>query len=162
MITLGLLILCIAIVLALFGKTGAFTWLAALASLPLLFANGVILIGYDLSQILNLKGFPVISPGYISAFFGLIFSLGFPLGLIYGHHYLKAHPGKGLASHQVWLGLMMLSMQILILVQNILHFLIAWEIMSLSSFFAIMNDRENAQTVSAALYYFVMMHIGAA
>lgn len=162
MITLGLLILCSAIVLALFGKTGAFTWLAALASLPLLFANGAILIGYDPSQILNLKGFPVISPGYVPAFFGLIFSLGFPLGLIYGHHYLKAHPGKGLASHQVWLGLMMLSMQILILVQNSLHFLIAWEIMSLSSFFAIMNDRENAQTVSAALYYFVMMHIGAA
>ncbi|MDZ4121964.1 MAG: proton-conducting transporter membrane subunit, partial [Candidatus Cloacimonadaceae bacterium] len=34
--------------------------------------------------------------------------------------------------------------------------------MSLASFFAILIDRDNAETIRSALYYFVMMHVGAA
>ena len=162
MICIGLLILIVAIALAMFGRSRIFTIVASLASLPLLYTYASILITGNANPLFSIAALPVFAPSPLSSFFGAIFALGFPLGLIYGHHYLKAHPGKGLASHQVWIGVMMLSMHLLILVPSSLLFLILWEIMSLSSFFAILSDRDNEETVAAALYYFVMMHTGAA
>jgi formate hydrogenlyase subunit 3/multisubunit Na+/H+ antiporter MnhD subunit len=98
----------------------------------------------------------------LAAFFGLIFALGFPLGALYGHYYLRSHQTKGISSHNLFLALMIISMHLVLVLRNGLLFLTAWEVMSLASFFAIMSDRENEETISSALYYFVMMHIGAA
>ncbi len=97
-----------------------------------------------------------------TAFVGSIFALGSALGLVYGHLYLKEHHAVGIRSHLFFTGLMLLSMQLVLILRHSLLFMLAWELMSLASFFAILQDRESEQTRNNALYYFVMMHIGAA
>ncbi len=98
----------------------------------------------------------------LAAFFGLIFALGFPLGALYGHYYLKAHKAKGIGTHQLFLALMIISMHLVLVLRHALLFMIVWEIMSLASFFAILSDRDSEETTRNALYYFVMMQVGAA
>ena len=45
---------------------------------------------------------------------------------------------------------------------NALFFLIAWELMSLSSYFLVVYDRKDKNNVEAGFLYFVMTHIGTA
>ncbi|MCB5261129.1 MAG: hypothetical protein M0Q16_09790, partial [Candidatus Cloacimonetes bacterium] len=95
----------------------------------------------------------------LSAFFGVIFSLGLPLGMFYGHFYLKEHPSESLGSHLFWLGVMGLSMHCLLWVRHSLIFLMFWELMSLSSFFCVLfSKRENLE---AGLNYLITMQLGA-
>ncbi|MDY0152664.1 MAG: proton-conducting transporter membrane subunit, partial [Candidatus Cloacimonas sp.] len=166
MIAYGAIIILVALVAALLKRSALFTFLGAVASFFMGYGYAVVLFsGKIQSYVLSLPGITGIAELTIDplgAFFGLIFSFGFPLGLLYGHHYLKAHPAKGIASHQLWLGLMILSMHLVLLLRNSLLFMLVWELMSLASFFAIILERENRETVASALYYFVMMHIGAA
>lgn len=166
MIAWGFLLLVCALITALLKRSAVFTAIVFAASAIMGWAYAEILLsGSTLAYVIELKGLLsgaelTIDP--LGAFFGLIFSFGFPLGILYGHHYLKAHPGKGIASHLFCLGLMMISMHLVLMLRNSLLFMIAWELMSLSSFFAILAERNNRETVASALYYFVMMHIGAA
>ncbi len=166
MILCGFLILLIALLPTLFKKSILFTLLSILGSIVLLVAYGQILLsGKTLDSTLLLPsvlGETTFALNPLSAFFGLIFALGFPFGLFYGHHYLKAHPAKGISSHQFFLGIMMLSMHFILIAKSSLFFMFGWEMMSLASFFAILQDRSNRETIANALYYFVMMHIGAA
>ncbi|MCB5272041.1 MAG: hypothetical protein LHW56_09385, partial [Candidatus Cloacimonetes bacterium] len=93
------------------------------------------------------------------AFFGVIFSLGLPIGMFYGHFYLKEHPSKALRSHLFWLGVMGLSMHGLLWVRHSMIFLMIWELMSLSSFFCVLfSKRENLE---AGLNYLITMQVGA-
>jgi len=98
----------------------------------------------------------------MAAFFGMLFAFGFLVGIIYAHFYLKEHSGGSNASHLFFTGLMIISMHLVLMLRHSLLFMLAWELMSLSSFFAIMQDRQNKESIANALYYFVMMHIGAA
>ncbi len=157
MITIGLLVLMLAILPALMKRSGWFTMLICLAS--------AISFGGYLKQLL-LPGsgglrLPWLSCSPLAAWFGLIFSLGFPIGTIYARGYLKVHPTKGMASHLLWLCLMFFSMHLVLLSANSLVFMLVWELMSLSSFLAILYDRESVETRSGALYYLVTMQIGA-
>lgn len=165
MISIGLMILALALLTALFKRAGLFTILAVLGSAVLAGAYlDVLRSGSSLGWVLSLPGILgdadlLIDP--LTSLFGLIFALGFPLGLIYGYYYLKDHPLPGTGSHLFFLGLMMLSMHGILMVRNSLLFMVGWELMSLSSFFAILYDREDPATRRNALYYLVMMHVGA-
>lgn len=172
MIAWGLFIQAVAMILqGLFCSQRArripfYALLSTVASAFLLYGYASVLSsGNSQSWLLNLPGLGmgaelIIDP--LAAFLGLLFAFGFPLGLLYGHYYLNAHPGRGLASHNLFLGLMILSMHLVLMLRSSLLFMIAWEVMSLSSFLAILQDRDNKESVAAALYYFVMMQLGAA
>ena len=58
-------------------------------------------------------------------------------------------------------GLFVLGMQLVILASTPILFFFAWELMSLSSFFLVMNDRTH-QSIHAAVQYLIMTHLGAA
>lgn len=159
MILLGIMVLLLAMLPAVMKRAGWFTILVCLASamsfggyLKHLLIPGVTLEGESL---------PWLSCSPLAAWFGLIFSLGFPIGTIYAQAYLKAHPTKGMASHLIWLSLMFISMHLVLLSANSLIFMLSWELMSLSSFLAILYDRDSEETRSGALYYLVTMQIGA-
>ncbi len=166
MILSGLSLLCLALIPAWVKRSALFTALIWLACICLASGFARILFAGSTEQYLLPLGVLPFSLSLIAdplaAFFGLIFALGFPLGILYGHHYTRQHPEKGLAAHLFWLGLLMISMFLVLLLRHSLLFLLAWEVMSLASFFAILYARSSSETRDHALYYFVMMHLGAA
>lgn len=80
--------------------------------------------------------------------------------LVYSIGYLAQYKGKkDLTSHYFFLVLLICSMICVTAVQNVVFFLIVWEIMSLSSFFLVIFEDEKKEVLSAGINYLVMMHI---
>jgi len=95
----------------------------------------------------------------LSAFFVLII-LGISfLAVIYSRKYLAPYK-KSLSSHYFFLGLFISAMILVVIVQNILFFLICWEIMSLSSFFLLLFESEQKEVRQIAINYLITMQIG--
>ncbi|OGV17823.1 MAG: hypothetical protein A2X47_03470 [Lentisphaerae bacterium GWF2_38_69] len=97
----------------------------------------------------------------LSAFFiSMIAVMGF-LGVFYGNSYLKSYLNKdyGITSHYIFLGVFFSALILLPVIRNAFFFLIAWEFMSLSSFFLVLFDRKKKEVISAAINYLVTMHI---
>ncbi len=97
----------------------------------------------------------------LSAWFILIINFTSITGIIYGIGYLKTEensPPK-LAFHWILYLLFHLSMLWVCMVQHGLFFLVAWEIMSLSSMLMVIFDHDNAETVKAGIHYLVLMHL---
>ncbi|MDD2227875.1 MAG: proton-conducting transporter membrane subunit [Candidatus Cloacimonetes bacterium] len=143
-----------------------FTALSIVASLLLIAGYADLLFSHaELCYVLTLPSFigsaDIVIDAF-AAFMGLIFAFGSIWGILYAHAYIKTHSEEGTASHLFFLALMLLSMHLVLMLRHSLLFMLAWELMSLSSFFAILYDRHSQETISSALYYFVMMHIGAA
>lgn len=162
MIGMGLIILLLALPLALLKRSAWFVGMVFVSSGVLLAGFGSILLGSG-SETYTIYPFGwqiVIQP--LSAWFGLIFSLGFPLGSLYAAACFRAHPGQGQRSHLLWLGIMFVSMYLVLFVKHILLFMLAWELMSLSSFLGMLYYRHKPEVQKEAIYYFVMMQIGAA
>ena len=97
----------------------------------------------------------------LSAFFLIVISIMSSLGLIYANGYMKPYLNKGMniSSHCFFLMMLILSMIMVVTVQNALFFLIVWEIMSLSSFFLVIFEGEKKEVLSAGIKYLVYMHI---
>lgn len=95
----------------------------------------------------------------LSAFFILvILIIGF-LTIVYSRKYLEPYK-KDLSAHYFFLGIFIPSMILVVLVQNILFFLICWEIMSLSSFFLLLFNSEKKEVRQIAINYLITMQIG--
>ncbi|MDX2196206.1 MAG: proton-conducting transporter membrane subunit [Cytophagales bacterium] len=79
---------------------------------------------------------------------------------IYLQGYLKyetdPHP---LNLHLISFNLLQIFMLLVAMVQNLIPFLIFWEIMTLASFLVMMFENDQKDVMKAALYYFVQMHI---
>lgn len=99
----------------------------------------------------------------LSAFFVLIILVISFLAIVYSRkyfeQYLQLHK-KDLSAHYFFLGLFIPSMILVVTVQNILFFLISWEIMSLSSFFLLLFDNEKKEVRQTAINYLITMQIG--
>jgi len=97
----------------------------------------------------------------LSAWFILIINFTCVTGVFYGSGYLKAYdnPAKKLSMHWVLYVLFQLSMVWVCMIQHGLVFLIAWEVMSLSSMMLVIFDANHPQTVKAGINYLVQMHI---
>jgi len=97
----------------------------------------------------------------LSALFLLpILGLG-ALSSIYGLGYLspyRQHRSLGVAWFQF--NLLVASMVMVVLARNALLFLVAWESMSLSSFFLVAFDNEKAEVRKASWVYMIATHIG--
>lgn len=95
----------------------------------------------------------------LSAFFVLIILVISFLAIIYSIKYLEPYK-KDISSHYFFLGLFIPAMILVVTVQNILFFLICWEIMSLSSFFLLLFDSEKKEVRQIAINYLITMQIG--
>ncbi|MDR3652371.1 MAG: proton-conducting transporter membrane subunit [Paludibacter sp.] len=97
----------------------------------------------------------------LSAWFILIINFTCITGVFYGSGYLKAYDNsaKKLSLHWILFVLFQLSMVWVCMIQNGFAFLIAWEIMSLSSMMLVIFDTHNPKTLKAGINYLVQMHI---
>jgi hydrogenase-4 component B len=105
----------------------------------------------------------------LSAFFSLIIHFSTLLAFLFSRSYLRPYlatteetggpvPAWGL--HFFSMLLLQASMLLVVLFQDGLPFLIAWEGMTVSSFFLILFEGHKAETRKAAIQYLVQMHLG--
>lgn len=118
-----------------------------------------------LSWAFTIKALPgqialVIDP--LAAFFVLLIAGMSLLSVMYGNGYLRVYQGQGrtFSSHYLFFSLLIASMLLVVTVQHVVAFLIAWEIMSLSSFFLVLFEHEKEDVLKAGLNYLIAMHVG--
>lgn len=98
----------------------------------------------------------------LSAFFLLAIFAVSMLAALYSYHYLTdaAKPLRTAANY-LFFSLLIGSMALVVTAANMITFLLAWEIMSLSSFFLVIHDYQTAENRKAGHLYFVFSHVGA-
>lgn len=101
----------------------------------------------------------------LSAFF-LCVILGLSiLSALYGWGYLRPHGDEPSASSKcpwLWFNLLVAAMALVVVARNAVLFLLAWEVMSLSSFFLVAFESDREQVRHAAWTYLVATHLGSA
>ena len=97
----------------------------------------------------------------LSAWFVLIVNFTSVTGVIYGIGYLKPYVNSApkLAFHWILFIIFHLSMVWVCMLQHSLAFLVAWEVMSLSSMLLVIFDHDKPKTIKAGINYLVQMHI---
>ncbi|MDP3479980.1 MAG: proton-conducting transporter membrane subunit [Desulfoprunum sp.] len=98
----------------------------------------------------------------LSAFFLVPIFLICPLAALYGFHYLEKREESGrIAVNYCFFSLLLLSMVLVVCANSPITFALAWEIMSLSSFFLVVYEFQKKETRSAGYLYFVFAQAGA-
>src|SRR4030095_14436053 len=100
----------------------------------------------------------------LAAWFMLIINLTCINGALYGIGYMKSYEAQknNLTLHWILFVIFQSSMLWVCMLQHGLVFLIAWEIMSLSSLLLVIFDHSKPETLNAGVNYLVQMHIGVA
>jgi formate hydrogenlyase subunit 3/multisubunit Na+/H+ antiporter MnhD subunit len=99
----------------------------------------------------------------LSGWFVALTSLVCGLAGIYGAGYLKSHAGhKNLGAAWAFYLLLTASMLVVLTARNAVFFLVAWEIMSLASFFLVLFDNEREGVLEAGWTYLIATHLGTA
>jgi hydrogenase-4 component B len=99
----------------------------------------------------------------LSAFFIIVISIVCALAAIYGTAYLAPYRArKNLGAAWCFYNLLFASMLLVVIARNGVLFLIAWESMSLSSFFLVMFEHEKIEVREAGWIYLIAAHIGQA
>lgn len=124
-----------------------------------------LLTGMPLTSIINLGSLTHIEAlilDKLSAFFILIITCITLLGTIYTKGYLQHYIniGKRIGAHLFWFNLFIASMMLVVLAQHVFFFLIAWEIMSFSSFILMLFEDEEKEVRQTAINYLITMHVG--
>jgi len=138
---------------------------APAALLVILPSFQVLVSGQPLQKVFHfpfpLEEVPLVLDGPAAFFVLIIASMGLAAA-VYSTGYLKPYVDKGRAAgpHYLNMALLMSFMLLVTVIQNALAFLIAWEIMSLSSFFLVAFENEKKEVFDAALHYLVAMHVG--
>ncbi len=99
----------------------------------------------------------------LAAFFLLVISASAIAVAWYGIGYLSESHGPGhapRAATDALLSLFLASMSLVVMADNVITFLVAWELMSLVSFFLVIGDGNHAESRRAGYIYVVMTHIG--
>ncbi|MDP1725521.1 MAG: proton-conducting transporter membrane subunit [Bacteroidota bacterium] len=98
----------------------------------------------------------------LSAWFILIVNFTCVNGALYGIGYMKPYENKKGNSTLHWILFVwfQVSMLAVCVVQNSLVFLIAWELMSISSLLLVIFEHYKPETLKAGVNYLVQMHIG--
>ena len=105
-----------------------------------------------------------LSADALSLWFIAVICIVFACGALYGRDYMKRYGGRGAAVKLHWAhyAVCFLSMVALCLVRNTLAFLVAWEIMALSSFFLIIFESWKKEVIEAGTNFFVQSHVSVA
>jgi len=145
------------LVVALFTGCGAA--LVAYVSINVLFLNDPVSARYVLSYP---AGTVPVVVDRIAAFFSLVVSAMSFIGTLYAVGYMRPYSGTGrpVASHFFFLSVLVASMLAVTAVQNVVAFLVVWEIMSLSSFFLVAFENEREEVYHASINYLIAMHVG--
>jgi len=99
----------------------------------------------------------------LSAFFIITISLVCGIAAIYGTSYLHPYKDrKNLGAAWCFFNLLFASMLLVVLSRNGVLFLVAWEAMSLSSFFLVMFEHERHEVREAGWVYLIAAHAGQA
>lgn len=98
----------------------------------------------------------------LAAFFLLPVFFISPIALFYSFHYLENEArGLRVAVNYLFFTILVVSMALVAAADNIITFALAWEMMSLSSFFLVVHDFEKRETRRAGYVYFVFAQAGA-
>lgn len=97
----------------------------------------------------------------LSGFFILVINFTFLTGAFYGFHYMKAYRDQksNLSLHCISFVLLHASLVGICSLQNSIAFLIAWEIMALSSFIVIIFEHNKRSTIDAGINFLIQSHI---
>ncbi len=83
------------------------------------------------------------------------------LAALYGLEYLRHYYGKkNIGSAWFFFSLLVASMVLVVIARNAILFLLAWEAMSVSSFFLVLFEGEKKEAGRAGLVYLIAAHIG--
>jgi hydrogenase-4 component B len=98
----------------------------------------------------------------LSAFFIILISTVCLAGTVYSGGYLKHCRGKNMSMgmHFFFIAVFNVSMILVVSVQNVVAFLIVWEVMTLSSVVLMMFENERKEVLDAGIKYIVSMHVG--
>ena len=97
----------------------------------------------------------------LSAFFLVLIFIMAATGSVYGEGYWpqREHPDNGRKLRLLY-GLLIAAMAMVTLANDAIAFLVAWEIMALTSYFLIATEDEKPQCRQAAWIYLVATHLG--
>jgi len=97
----------------------------------------------------------------ISALFFALLSVIGGVGAVYASEYWSdvRHP-RSAPSGRRWWSLLILSLQGVLLSANGLHFLIVWELFTVSAYFLITLDRQKSEVQAAGWLYLGASHVG--
>jgi hydrogenase-4 component B len=96
----------------------------------------------------------------LSAFFMIPLLILAACSSLYGLRYFGSHDAG--RSHWLFFSLLVSGMVMVLLARNAVLFILAWEIMSLASFFLVINDKKNPDAIRAGWIYFITAHVGTA
>jgi len=100
----------------------------------------------------------------LSAWFILIINFTSITGLLYGSGYLKAYSHLKINRDMHWIFYILfhVSMLWVCMFENGIGFLVAWELMSLSSLMLVIFEFQNKKTLKAGINYMIQMHLSVA
>ena len=97
----------------------------------------------------------------VSALFFALLSVIGGVGAVYaGEYWNEAKHPCSAPRGRVWWSILILSLQWVLLTKNGLHFLIAWEIFTVSAYFLITLDRQKSEVRAAGWLYLGASHVG--
>lgn len=97
----------------------------------------------------------------LAAFFLAIVSLLATAASLYGFSYQKHFYGKySLGTFGFFYNLLIMSLMLVTMANQALFFLLAWECMSIASYFLIIYEHKKSESIKAGFLYFIMTHIG--
>lgn len=83
------------------------------------------------------------------------------LAAVYGVSYTAEYDGhRSLRAFGLMFNGFLLGMSLVACAANVFTFLLAWELMAVTSYFLVMTESENAATRQAGLWYVAMTHLG--
>jgi hydrogenase-4 component B len=83
------------------------------------------------------------------------------LAAVYGIHYTAEYEGRhSLCTFGLMFNAFLLGMCLVVCAANIFTFLLAWELMAVTSYFLVMTESEKPDTRQAGLWYVAMTHFG--
>ena len=109
-------------------------------------------------------GTPVLIIDKLSAFFILLINIVCVVGTIYGAGYLKPYQSSkstvALSLHAWAFVLLHASMLHVVMLREGFAFLMAWEVMSMSSFLLVIFNAEEEENLTTGIKYLIQMHAG--
>ncbi len=144
-------------IFAVFG-IGAGSCLGMLDAISKLIHDGVFIASYTYLNALSLSfHMDGLSAFFLVAIFGICL-----LSALYSFHYMdNREQTLGTAVNYFFFSLLVASMALVVVADNMISFLLAWEMMSLSSFFLVIHDHQHADNRKAGYLYFIFSHVGA-
>lgn len=139
----------------------------------LYFTNSFLILGLILGLTATLSSIFSTSVNYLSMFNEFIFIdnlsryflfvvqlIAIPTTIFnysYLNHYIKEK--RSVKSFMLFYIILLISTQIIVIANHAVLFLVAWEVMSLSSYFAMVLEKENQEVQRGSFYYFAASHV---